>query len=160
MNVKTIIKDNRLSVERFFPSPKELVFEAWSSPEHLSKWWGPNGFTITTHNMDFSDGGIWSFIMHGPDGTDYKNKIQFIKIDKPNLIQYKQSGEEETEDIKFQTKVIFEEVSDGTILKMEMEFATSEELQRVAREFGAIEGAEQHLNRLGEYIELFKKEKI
>lgn len=159
-NVKTIVEDNKLIFKRYFDSPKELVFEAWSSPEHLGKWWGPDGFTLTTHSMDFSNGGTWDFTMHGPDGRNYKNKIQFIEINKPHSIVYKQLGEEEdAEGVRFQTKVFFKEVRGGINLVIEMEFPSKKELERVERKYRSIEGAEQHIKRLGEYVASLRKEK-
>jgi uncharacterized protein YndB with AHSA1/START domain len=109
--------------------------------------------------MDFSAGGFWKFTMHGPDGRDYKNVVQFLEINKPSSIVYKHTGEEDTEDIQFQTRVTFKEVEGGTYLEVEMEFPSREELDRVDRDFGAIVGAQQHLSRLGAYIDSMKKEK-
>ena len=62
---------------RLVDAPRDLVFEAWSDVEHLKHWWGPNGFTTTTSEFDFRPGGVWRFVMHGPDGTDYPNLIVF-----------------------------------------------------------------------------------
>jgi len=135
------------------------VFEAWTSAEHLAEWWGPDGFSLTTHSMDFSNGGIWSFTMHGPDGRDYKNRIQFIEIKPPASIVYKHAGEEETEHIKFQTRVTFTEVEGGTHVEVEMEFSSEEELARVSRDYGAIEGAQQHLTHLGEFVKSMKEKR-
>jgi uncharacterized protein YndB with AHSA1/START domain len=60
---------------RVFDAPRELVFALWTDPEHLAQWWGPNGFTTTTHTFDMRPGGAWRFVMHGPDGRDYQNRI-------------------------------------------------------------------------------------
>ncbi len=151
--VDTIIQENKVIYKRYFDAPVDLVFDVWSSHEHLSKWWGPNGFTLTTIQMDFSNGGIWDFIMHGPDGTDYKNKIQFIEINKPHHIYYKHIGDGgDTEDVHFQTRIIFESSGEGTNLTMEQEFPSKEELDRINKQYGAIEGGKQHTENLGNYI--------
>ena len=60
---------------RVFDAPRELVFSAFTDPKHLAEWWGPNGFTTTTHAFDLRPGGKWRFVMHGPDGRDYQNLI-------------------------------------------------------------------------------------
>lgn len=65
---------------RIFNVPRELLFEAYSNPEILAKWWGPNGFTNTFHEFNFTNNGTWTFIMHGPDGKDYKNNSVFREI--------------------------------------------------------------------------------
>ncbi len=62
---------------RVFNAPRALLFEAWTQPRHLAQWWGPNGFSISTHSFDFRPGGIWRFVMHGPDGRVYQNRITF-----------------------------------------------------------------------------------
>ena len=69
-----------ISGSRLFDAPRSLVFEAWTDPKHLAHWWGPNGFSLTTHSFDFRAGGVWRFVMHGPDGRDYENRITFDEI--------------------------------------------------------------------------------
>ncbi|RFS14214.1 SRPBCC domain-containing protein [Emticicia sp. C21] len=59
---------------------KGTLFKAYSDPEILAQWWGPKGFTNTFHEFDFNPDGQWNFIMRGPDGKDYKNKIVFREI--------------------------------------------------------------------------------
>jgi uncharacterized protein YndB with AHSA1/START domain len=143
---------NELLFVRELDAPRELVFDVWTHSEHLSKWWGPDGFSVTTEPMVAVAGGSWKFIMHGPDGRNYPNNINFIEVNKPEYIIYKHSGEADTEDVRFEVKIHFETIGTKTRLTMNMIFETAEELQRVAREYGAIEGAEQHLNRLLNYI--------
>jgi uncharacterized protein YndB with AHSA1/START domain len=144
-------KDNELLYIRELKAPRELVFEVWTKSEHLSQWWGPTGFTLTTEPMVAVTGGSWKFTMHGPDGTNFPNKINFIEVRKPERIIYKHSGEAGTENVSFTVTVLFEPTETGTRLTMNMVFETAAELQRVAREYGAIEGAVQHLDRLATY---------
>jgi uncharacterized protein YndB with AHSA1/START domain len=70
---------------RLLDAPRELVFLAFTEPRHLAQWWGPNGFTTTTHSFDFRPGGVWRFIMHGPDERDYQNRIIYEEIVRPNV---------------------------------------------------------------------------
>jgi len=154
-NVETIIQENKVTYKRYYDVPIELVFEAWSSHEHLSQWWGPDGFTITTKSLNFSNGGVWDFIMHGPEGRDYQNKIQFTEIKKPHFIHYQHLGHgEDVSDVQFQSRITFEEAGEGTNLTMVQIFPSKEELERLAKEFGAIEGGKQHLGNLGKYLEI------
>ena len=74
---------------REFDAPRALVFSAWTDAKHLAQWWGPNGFTTTTYTFDFRPGGIWRFVMHGPDGRDYQNLITFEEIVPPERIVYR-----------------------------------------------------------------------
>src|ERR1700674_1521351 len=64
--------DREIVISRVISAPRELVFEAFTEVRHLSRWWGPEGFTTTTRAFEFRVGGEWVFVMHGPDGTDYQ----------------------------------------------------------------------------------------
>lgn len=61
--------DREIVVGRVVDAPRELVFEAFTAVRHLSRWWGPEGFSTTTSSFEFRVGGEWQFTMHGPDGT-------------------------------------------------------------------------------------------
>src|SRR5216683_2032914 len=67
-------------ISRVISAPRELVFEAFTEVRHLSRWWGPEGFTTTTRAFEFRAGGEWDFVMHGPDGTDYQEWISWTEI--------------------------------------------------------------------------------
>lgn len=152
-NQSSIVSGNKLSISRVFDAPRELVYEVWTKPEHIVNWWGPDGFTCTISEMEVKEGGVWRFMMHGPDGRDYPNKIIFTKIIPPELICYKHTGEDETENIRFSVIVELKEIGKTTMLTMTSVFETSEELERVSREYGAVEGLEQTVGRLGRYLE-------
>ena len=154
MTTVSIETPNReLSITRLLNAPPELVWEVWTKPEHITNWWGPVGFSTTTHEMNVKPGGVWRFMMHGPDGKDYPNKIVFIEVVKPELLVYKHSGEDHTEDIRFHVTVTFERQGNKTKLTMRSLFESPEELERVIREYGAKEGMQQTINRLEEYVE-------
>lgn len=65
---------------RHIPASPDRIFAAFSHPEQLAKWWGPLGFSNTFNLFQFKPGGKWSFVMHGPDGTNYPNDSEFIEI--------------------------------------------------------------------------------
>src|SRR6478672_8986749 len=73
-------------ISRVIDAPRELVFEAFTEVRHLSRWWGPEGFTTTTRAFEFRVGGEWDFVMHGPDGTDYQEWISWTEIAPPERI--------------------------------------------------------------------------
>src|SRR5687767_1696822 len=75
-----------LGISRLINAPRELVWEAWTNPDHIKHWWGPAGFTNSITKMDVQPGGEWEFIMHGPDGTDYKNKHIYREIVRPEKL--------------------------------------------------------------------------
>ncbi|MGA7545487.1 MAG: SRPBCC domain-containing protein [Methyloceanibacter sp.] len=138
---------------RVFDAPRELVFSAWTDPKHLAQWWGPDGFTTTTSAFEFRAGGVWRFVMHGPDGRDYENRITFDEIVPPERIVYHHGGGDDVEPVQFNTTVSFEALGSGkTRLTMRGVFPSAKERDRVIKEYGADKGLVQTLARLGEYV--------
>ena len=76
--------DREIVISRVISAPRELVFEAFTEVRHLSRWWGPDGFTTTTRAFEFRVGGVWDFVMHGPDGTDYQEWITWNNTPSPS----------------------------------------------------------------------------
>jgi uncharacterized protein YndB with AHSA1/START domain len=93
------LADREIVLTRVFDAPRELLWDAWTDPKHVVKWWGPRGFTITIHEMDVRPGGIWNHTMHGPDGTDYPGQCVFIEVVKPERIVYSMTGEKKAKDV-------------------------------------------------------------
>lgn len=145
-------KENEMVITRIFDAPRELMWKVWTEPEHIAQWWGPIGFTNTIHEMHVKEGGVWRLTMHGPDGTDFLNKIIYLEVKKPELLVYRHSGEGETDDISFHVRVLFEDENGKTKLTMSMTFESKEKLDRVKKEFGAEQGQIDTMNRLGAYI--------
>jgi uncharacterized protein YndB with AHSA1/START domain len=134
-----------------FDAPRALVFKAWTDPSHLGRWWGPRGFTTTTYAMDMRPGGVWRFCMHGPDGVDYQNKITYLEVVEPDRIVYQHGGDDESDPVNFRVTVTFEEQGGKTRLTMRLVFPSAEERDFVVEKYGAEEGLNQNLDRLGEY---------
>src|ERR1044071_8008961 len=78
--------DREIVMSRIIGAPRELVFEAFTQVRHLSRWWGPEGFSTTTRSFESRAGGIGDFEMHGPDGTDYQEWITWREIVPPERI--------------------------------------------------------------------------
>ncbi|MBI3452147.1 MAG: SRPBCC domain-containing protein [Rhodospirillales bacterium] len=144
--------DRELVFARVFDAPRALVFAAWTDPKHLAQWWGPDGFTTTTRSIDMRPGGVWRFVMHGPDGRDYENRIVFDEIARPERLVYSHGGGEDAEPVQFQVTVVFEDIGGKTRLTMRMLFPSAAERKRVVETYGADEGARQHLQRLAAHL--------
>lgn len=143
--------DREIVITRLLDAPRELVFKAWTDPVHIGQWWGPRGFTTTTHAMDVRPGGIWRFIMHGPDGVDYPNTIVYTEIVEPERLVYVHGSEENHPD-SFDVIVTFDDHDGRTMLTMRLTFPTAAERDHVVAEYGAIEGGNQTVDRLAEYL--------
>jgi len=80
--------DRQIVNTRTLDVPREKVWRAWSDPRHLAQWWGPNGFTNTFQEFQQKPGGHWIYVMHGPDGKDYKNHSVFLEVTPPERIAF------------------------------------------------------------------------
>ncbi len=141
-------RDRELVFTRVFDAPRELVFEAWTDPRHVAQWWGPKGFTTTISEMDVRPGGVWRLVMRGPDGTDYKNRIVFLEVVKPERLVYKHDPEKDCEPVTFEVTVTFAEQGGKTELVVRMLFPSAAARDHVVTKYKAAEGAHQTLDRL------------
>ncbi len=146
-----LVGDREIAAVRIFDAPRDLVWKVWTEPEHIAKWWGPKGFTTTTYSMDVRPGGVWRFVMHGPD-RDYQNKITYLEVVKPERLVYKHGGEKEVEPVNFQVTVTFMEQDRKTRVDMRMVFPSANARDYVIKTYGAVEGLNQTLGRLEEYL--------
>ena len=143
--------DREIVVSRLIEGPRTLVFEVYTRIEHLTHWWGPNGFTTTTHSFEFRVGGVWDFIMHGPDGVDYPNYIRWREITPPERIEL-WHGERADDPDGFHAIVTFVERPGGTEVTLRNIFETKARRDEVLERYGAIEGGNQTLGRLNDYV--------
>ncbi len=146
--------DREIVISREFNAPRELVWEAMTNPKHVVNWWGPRGFLTTIEEMDFRVGGVWQHVMRGPDGVKYPNQSVFKEIVKPERIVFQHGGKRENgPGVSFVSTWTFEALAaDKTRVAIHMVFPSAAERERVVKEFGAIEGGKQTLERLGEYL--------
>jgi uncharacterized protein YndB with AHSA1/START domain len=127
------------------------VFAAYTDVGHLARWWGPHGFTTTTHSFEFRPGGVWAFIMHGPDGVDYPNRIEWREIAPPERIVYLH-GEREDDPRAFVSTVTLVERGGATEVTLRAVFQTKEQRDEAVARYGAIEGGRQTLGRLAAHV--------
>jgi uncharacterized protein YndB with AHSA1/START domain len=140
---ESFFSDREIAASRVFSAPRDRVFGAWVDPDQVGKWWGPHGFTNTIHSMDVRPGGSWRFTMHGPDGTDYKNEMRYVEIERPSrLILDHVTGP------NFRMTSTFDEEGSGTRVTVRMRFETAALRDKTVKEFGAAEGLVQNLEKL------------
>ena len=146
--------DREIVITRDFDAPRELVWKVWTTPEHVSKWWGPRGFSTTIEFMDVRPGGEWKHVMRGPDGAEYPNHSVFMEVVEPERIVYSHGGEKKGgSSVRFVSTWTFDALENNrTRLTMRGVFPSPEERDRVVREFGAIEGGKQTMERLSEHL--------
>lgn len=137
--------DKEIISSRIFEASVDQVFKAWSDPTMIAKWWGPHGFINTIHQFNFSSGGVWDFIMHGPDGTDYKNKIIFKEIIPNKKIIF-----DHVSVPKFIVQVTFDDLGSKTKVTFHMIFETGEIRNNIKKI--VIDGNEQNFERLASLL--------
>jgi uncharacterized protein YndB with AHSA1/START domain len=145
--------DREMVITRVINAPRELVFAAFSDAEHFSLWWGPNGFRTTVYTMDVRPGGSSRYTMHGPDGKDYPNTVEYLEVIAPEKLVYRHGAEEKLSDDPhcFHVTITFEAVQDKTLVTLRSLFPTAKYFE-TAKQFGAVEGGQQTLGRLDAYL--------
>lgn len=139
--------DREISISRLLNAPIELVWEVWTDPEHIKNWWGPDGFTNTISRMEVKPEGKWNLVMHGPDGTDYRNESIFKEI-----VRHKKLVYQHITGPKFLATIQFESQGDKTFLQWHMLFDSREEFIQTVRTFKADQGLRQNIEKLDVYL--------
>src|ERR1700759_4031547 len=143
--------DREIVISRVISAPRELVFEAFTEVRHLSRWWGPEGFTTTTRAFDFRVGGGGGVVMHGPTGPDYQEWICWTEIAQPERIALLH-GESRDDPNAFESVLTFAPDGAATRLEMRTVFPTKELRDEAVERYHAIEGGEQTLGNLAAYV--------
>lgn len=128
------------STSREVSAPVEDVFAALSSSERLARWWGPAGFTNTFSVCEFKQGGRWSFVMHGPDGTNYPNENVFEEISAPSKVVIRHVSEP-----KFRLTIALSPTAKGTLVSWAQAFESAEVAGRIKHI--VVPANEQNLDR-------------
>jgi uncharacterized protein YndB with AHSA1/START domain len=146
--------DREIVVSRIIEGPRRLVFDAFTSADHLSEWCGPKG-KITTHAFDFKPGGVWDATIQGPDGTEYPNYWTWKEIVPPERIVYLYgSGKDDPHAVP--TTVTLVERGDKTEVTLRILFGTKEERDEKVAKYYAAQGAQQSLDALAAYVATMK----
>lgn len=142
-----------MAFSRLIAAPVETVWEIWSELRHLHEWFGPAGFTITTQEFAFAPGGMWRFTMHGPEGTDYPNRIVFRTIEPKTQIVYANSWDLPDAPLDFTVVVTFAAEGERTRLILHMTFANDAAMQTAVERYGVLSGGVETFERMAGYAE-------
>ncbi|HTJ78837.1 MAG TPA: SRPBCC family protein [Rariglobus sp.] len=149
-NIPPSTPDREIISARVFDASPDRIFQAWTDPAILALWWGPKGFTNTFHVFEPRPGGDWKFVMHGPDGTDYKNESVFLQIEKPSRIVL-----DHISSPRFRVVATFAPEGNKTKLTFRMIFETVDMRERVKGV--VIDANEQNFDRLAEQLRLMPR---
>ena len=134
-------KDRTLHTSRNVPFTPNEIYRAFASADLLALWWGPEGFSNTFEIFEFTQGGRWKFIMHGPDGNSYPNQSYFEELVPDSKIVIHHDCPP-----NFRLTVQLTPVSEGTHLSWEQVFDDAETAQAVKQRVGLAN--EQNIDRL------------
>ena len=148
--MKTKNKSNELKITRIYDAPVKAVWDAWTDPQQVAQWWGPRGFTLTTHSKDLRSGGSWKYTMHGPNGVDYPNNTKYLEVEKYSRLVYDHGGNDDQPPM-FRVTVQFTDLKDKTKMDMTMALATPEAAEET-RKFIKKAGGDSTWDRLSEYL--------
>jgi uncharacterized protein YndB with AHSA1/START domain len=142
-----------IRVSREIAAPPALVWAAWTDPSRVTHWWGPEGFSTTTRSHDLRPGGKWHFTMHGPDGTDYGNRVVFETIEPARLLAYTHYAAGDPDDKPhFRARVAFEPTASGTRVTLTMHCHDITHRDQLLS-FGALQGGRDTLARFAAMVE-------
>jgi len=150
----TTPSDTEIQMIRVFDAPRDLVFEAHSSAEHMKHWWGPRKYETISAEVDFRPGGKWRIVHRGPDGEEYGFHGEYREIVRPERIVWTFEYEGAPGQVAVETLTL--EEHDGKTTLTAISDAGSKEARDAVLESGMTEGAAETFDRLEEYLETLR----
>jgi uncharacterized protein YndB with AHSA1/START domain len=151
----TTPSDREIVMTREFDAPRELVFEAHTSCEHMSRWWGPRKYEFASCEIDFRPGGKWRIVHRGPDGEEYGFHGEYREIVPPERIVWTFEFEGFPGDVSVETLTL--EEHDGKTTFTATSVYDTVEARDGMLQSGMEEGAAESMDRLDEYLEVLKE---
>ncbi|RNF38985.1 SRPBCC family protein [Planococcus salinus] len=155
---KTIsrVEGLELIMERSFDAPKERVYSMFIEPDHIVRWWGPNGWETTVYKMEVKPGGVWHYCMRSPEGQEAWGKSIYREVDPPDRLVYvdafsDEQGNEVTGMPVMLITLDFSSEGPGSKVISRTAFETQEELQKII-DMQAVEGMTETYDRLDNYL--------
>ncbi len=144
-------ESNEIRITRVYDAPVRAVWDAWTDPDQVAQWWGPRGFSLTTHSKDLRPGGHWNYTMHGPDGVDYPNTTHYLEVKECSKLVYDHGASDDRPPL-FRVSVLFSEIDGQTKMEMSMTLPTPEAAEET-RKFIKKAGGDATWDRLAEFLE-------
>ncbi len=139
-----------IRITRVYDAPLRTVWDAWTVLEQIEQWWGPRGFTVTTHSKELRAGGSWRYTMHGPDGVDYPNIATYLVVEPCKTLVYDHGATEDRPPL-FRVTVRFSEADGRTTMEMTSSLSSPEAAADAMR-FIKQAGGTATWDRLAEFL--------
>ncbi|HEX2050366.1 MAG TPA: SRPBCC family protein [Actinomycetota bacterium] len=150
----TTPSDREIAMERVFDAPRELVFEAHTSCEHMANWWGPHGYTFGACELDFRPGGKWRIVHRSPEGEEFTFYGEFREIVPPERIVWTFGFEGMPGEPAVETLTL--EEHDGKTTLRALSVYDSRATRDAMLESGMESGASESMERLDDYLEVLE----
>ena len=144
--------DREIVFARVVDASREVVFRAWTDPAEIVQWFGPEGMSIDTHEIDIRVGGVWRFDMIAPDGTRYGNRMEFLRVEQPALLEIEHGGDTVDDPGRFRMLVTFDEQSNGKTVVTLRQMHPSKVQRDNTIGFGAVEYGLQTMSKLAAHL--------
>jgi uncharacterized protein YndB with AHSA1/START domain len=141
--------EREIEITRVFDAPRNLVFDVWTKPTHLARWWGPGGFTNPICEVDLRVGGIWRIVMRAPDGSEIPFTAVFREIIPQQKLVFSSLAKDPDGNPVLEgfTTVVFDDFNGQTKLTLRTR-AKALVPEAIARLAGMHEGWSSSLDRL------------
>ncbi len=149
---KAFLLEREIVIARVVDADRDTVFRAWTDPSQIVQWFGPDGFRIESHETDIRAGGVWRFDMIAPDGNRYSNRMEFLRIEPPKLLEANHGTDADSDPDRFRLLVSLDEQDNGkTVVTLRQMHPTPERRATVIG-FGAAEFGAQTLGKLASHV--------
>lgn len=144
--------DREIVLGRVIDAPRDLVYAAWTDPDQIQDWFGPEGMVIDTKEIDLNPGGLWRFDMVTSDGLRYSNRMLFLRMEAPALIEVEHGTDQDNDPARWRMLVTFDEQSDGKTVLTLRQMHPSKRQREAKLGFGAVVYGGQTLEKLALHV--------
>ena len=144
--------DREVVMARVVDADRKTACNAWTDPGQIVQWFGPSGFHIDTHEIDIRCGGVWRFDMIAPDGTVYTNRMEFLRIEAPRLIEFNHGSDVENDPDAFRMLVTFDGQNNGKTAVTMRQMHPTAERRTIVVGFGAVEYGVQTWDKFAGFV--------
>lgn len=130
-------------MSRVVVADRETAFRAWTDPAQIVQWFGPAGFQIKSHEIEIRIGGRWRFDMIAPDGTVFTNRMTFLHIDVPRVIEFIHGSDIDDDPDAFRMLVTFDDQDNGKTVVTLRQMHPTAHRRAIVVGFGAVESGAQ-----------------
>ena len=140
--------DREVVIARVVDVDRDTSFRAWIDPTQIVRWFGPKGFEVATHEIDIRPGGLWRFDMIAPDGTSFPNRMKFLRIVAPDLLEIEHGRDADADSDRFRVLITFDAQDNGKTVVTLRQMHPSAVRRAIVIGFGAVEFGAQTLDKL------------